>query len=230
MKSLLFTCSIAVLLSTGCASSTDPASVAAVSISPSTVQLVAGALEQMHLEATITGPSGSILSGRSVLWSSSDRKIATVSADGVVNGIAQGTAIITATSEGKSGSATVKVLPMTESLTGTWISGKAGSIVNLELQLTEANTETVTGQWSGYAADCSPANSVQCQRSGLVVSGYRHGSSAQFVMTPGSTCGVGDATVTAMFARFDSLAALVTEHNCNASDATPTGATLTRKK
>ena len=229
MKSLLLICS-AVLTVSSCATSTDPASVASVSISPTTVQLVAGSLEEKQLAVTITGAGGSVLSGRTVLWKSSDKNVATVSAEGVVSGIAQGTATITATSEGKSGTATIDVLPMTESLTGKWVTDKAGPLSNVQLQLTEANTETVTGQWSGYVTDCAPANSAQCQRSGIVVSGYRHGSSAQFVMAPASPCGLGDATVMAMFARFDSLSALVTEHNCNAPDDTPVGTTLTRQK
>src|SRR4051794_29954289 len=219
MKFVLLTGSIALLISTaGCGSSTEPASVAAVSISPTSVQLVAGSIERKQLDATTTDAAGSILSGRSVVWTTSDKTIATVSTDGVVNGIAEGTATITATSEGKSGTATINVLPMTESLTGSWISSSAGPLSSLEVVLTEVNTEMVTGTWSGYATGCTPANSAQCQRSGRVVSGYRHGSSAQFVLAPSSACGVGDATVTAMFARFDSLVASISEHNCNAPD------------
>jgi hypothetical protein len=230
MKISLFVCSTALFISTACRSSTEPASVAAISISPKTLDLVAGAIERKQLEATITGTGGTVLVGRSVVWTTSNKAIATVSPDGIVNGISQGIATITATSEGKSGTATINVLPMTQSLTGSWISSQAGPLSNLQLQLTEANTETVTGQWSAYVTGCTPSNSAECRRSGLVVSGYRHGSTAEIVLAPESPCGVGDVTMTAMFARFDSLTAMITQHNCNGPNVVSTGATLTRQQ
>jgi alpha-amylase len=48
--------------------------------------------------------------GRSVVWESSNRPVATVQ-DGVVNGVSQGTATITVTVDGKSASASVTVTP-----------------------------------------------------------------------------------------------------------------------
>ena len=230
MRLFLLTCVAASLsVTAGCGSSVAPTSVAGVSISPSSVDLVAGSLEQKQLEAITTGVGGSVLPGRAVAWSSSDKTVASVSADGIVKGIAQGKATITATSEGKSGTAVVNVAPMTDSLTGVWFSKSVGPLSDLRVQLYEANTETVTGDWSGYAADCTPLNSAQCLRTGTVLSGYRHGSSAQFVLAPASPCGFLDATVMAMFARSDSLAVLITRHNCNAADATPVNASLKRQ-
>jgi len=49
------------------------------------------------------------LAGRVVTWTTSNAAVATVSASGFVTGVAQGTATITATSEGKSGTSTITV-------------------------------------------------------------------------------------------------------------------------
>jgi uncharacterized protein YjdB len=50
------------------------------------------------------------LTGRVVTWTSSATAVATVSTAGVVTGVAAGTAVITAMSEGKSGTSTISVL------------------------------------------------------------------------------------------------------------------------
>src|SRR5207249_1403422 len=52
---------------------------------------------------------GTALSGRTVTWASSNTSMATVSSSGLVKGVAAGTATITATSEGKAGTAAVTV-------------------------------------------------------------------------------------------------------------------------
>lgn len=83
------------------------APVATVAVSPATVSVLPGATTQ--LTATLSDASGHQLSGRTVTWASSDQSKATVSQTGLVTGVAYGQVTITATSEGKSGSATVKV-------------------------------------------------------------------------------------------------------------------------
>jgi uncharacterized protein YjdB len=54
--------------------------------------------------------NGATLSGRAVVWSSSNTGVATVSASGEVTAVATGTTVVTATSEGQSGSATLTVI------------------------------------------------------------------------------------------------------------------------
>jgi Big-like domain-containing protein len=228
MKSPLAVSAAILLISTACGSSTDPNSVATISLSPSTANLVAGSIQQTQLAATIKSADGTVMPGLPIVWATSDKNIAIVSATGLVRAVGTGTATITATSEGKTGAATIIVVPMTESLTGVWISSGAGPLSNLQLQLTEAGSEAVTGQWSGYAADCTPSNSVQCQLKGAVVGGYRHGSSAQVILAPSSSCGVADATILLMFARFDSLSGLMTQHMCNGTEAAPVPAIFVR--
>ncbi len=49
------------------------------------------------------------MTGRAVTWGSSDQTVATVNANGLVTGVALGSATITATSEGKSGTSSITV-------------------------------------------------------------------------------------------------------------------------
>jgi hypothetical protein len=87
--------------------------VASVAVSPGTVELQAGGTET--LSATALGARGSPLDGRQLDWRSSDPAVATV-ADGVVRGIAPGSATITATTEGRTGRASVTVRAATPAI------------------------------------------------------------------------------------------------------------------
>ena len=84
-------------------------SVDTVGISPNSTSMRPG--ESTQLAAVITGDDGSVLTGRTVTWSSSSPGVASVANDGTVTGMSAGTATITATSEGVSGRATVTVTP-----------------------------------------------------------------------------------------------------------------------
>lgn len=86
-----------------------PPPVSSVSVSPpldtivrsGTVQLTAAAFDAQH----------NPLANRTFTWSSNSPNIANVDANGLVTGVAAGSATITATSEGKPGTATIVVLP-----------------------------------------------------------------------------------------------------------------------
>ncbi|HSG81991.1 MAG TPA: Ig-like domain-containing protein [Gemmatimonadota bacterium] len=84
------------------------ASVAAVTVSPDSLVLVIG--ESAQLTATLRDSSGATLSGRSVLWSSSDITVATVSQAGLATGVTAGDIEITASSEGIDGSVDLRVV------------------------------------------------------------------------------------------------------------------------
>jgi trimeric autotransporter adhesin len=84
-----------------------PVPVASVTVSPSTAGVTVGTTTQ--LTATLKDASGLTLTGRVVGWSSSATAVATVSPTGLVTGVSAGTATITATSEGRTGTATVTV-------------------------------------------------------------------------------------------------------------------------
>jgi Tol biopolymer transport system component len=88
-----------------------PVPVATVTVAPDPITLVEGATTT--LSATPKDRNGSVLSGRAVQWSSTNEQVATVTQTGVVRAIGAGGAIVRATSEGRTGSATINVLAPT---------------------------------------------------------------------------------------------------------------------
>lgn len=86
-----------------------PAAVASITLAPSPASLPLG--EAGYFTVTLRDATGNVLTGRPITWFSNLPAVATVAADGLVSGIALGSAVITATSEGKSTSATLTVVP-----------------------------------------------------------------------------------------------------------------------
>jgi hypothetical protein len=78
-----------------------------VSVSPATLSLNQGQTGQ--LTATLRDAAGTVLTGRTVTWTTSAAGVATVNGSGLVTGQGVGSATITATSEGQNGSADVTV-------------------------------------------------------------------------------------------------------------------------
>src|SRR5881409_2775585 len=81
--------------------------VASVTVSPATASVPAG--QGVQLTATLKDANGNTLTGRTVTWSSSNTAVATVSGSGLVSGVVAGSATITATSEGQSGTSAITV-------------------------------------------------------------------------------------------------------------------------
>ena len=79
-----------------------------VTVAPTPDTLQSG--NTVQLTATTRDASNNLLTGRSISWSSSNTGVATVNSSGLVTAVATGSATITATSEGKSGTATVVVV------------------------------------------------------------------------------------------------------------------------
>jgi hypothetical protein len=135
-----------------CGSDTGPAAtVASVTVSPAATPVAAGSTIQ--LTATPKDANGVALTGRPVTWSTNAPAIATVDANGLVNGKVPGTARITATSEGKGGSSTVTVtagapvrLAFSVQPPPTTVSGVAIPTVQVIAQDALGNTAT---QFSG---------------------------------------------------------------------------------
>lgn len=103
---------ISLLLVSACsklANLTGAASVAVVSVmvTPGSSTIPPGNTAQ--LTAAAYDASSQVLTNRVIAWASSDTAVATVSSRGLVLGIAQGSATITATSEGKTGAAGIVV-------------------------------------------------------------------------------------------------------------------------
>lgn len=84
-----------------------PAPVASVTVEPTAASLVP--VQTAPLTATLRDAGGAVLTGRTVTWTSNTPAAATVNVSGIVTAVAPGTATITATSEGQSGTAQVTV-------------------------------------------------------------------------------------------------------------------------
>jgi glucose/arabinose dehydrogenase len=86
---------------------TEPAPVASVTIDPASASMQVG--NTVQLAVVLRDADGNVLEGRGVTWSSDDAAVASVDGDGLVTGEAIGTTMITATSEGQSGTADITV-------------------------------------------------------------------------------------------------------------------------
>jgi uncharacterized protein YjdB len=84
--------------------------VATISITPNPGAVQVGSSLQMTLDLRDAAGNPLTTTGRTVIWASSNRPVATVQ-DGVVTGVSVGTATITATVDGKPASATINVTP-----------------------------------------------------------------------------------------------------------------------
>ena len=192
---LLSLCTLAFAIACSSDSSGPPA-VASVDVSaPGSDLQVGGALQ---LTATARDAKGNTLTGRTVAWTSASSAIATVSNSGVVSGVAVGSAVITATSEGKSGSQTVNVLPPpVASVSVTVASGNLQ--VNQTTQATavtrDANNNVLTGRnlsWSStnaQIASVSTAGVVTALTAGsttIVATSEGKSGSAQVTVSSGN--------------------------------------------
>lgn len=83
--------------------------VASVTVTPNPAIVKVTFTQQLN--ATLRDNIGNPIGGRAIIWTTSDGSIVTVSTTGQIQGIAIGSATITATSEGVSGTTTVNVVP-----------------------------------------------------------------------------------------------------------------------
>jgi uncharacterized protein YjdB len=100
----------AAIASWSCGGSTQPDAtpqVAAIVIQPSTPTLAINA--QLPLQALVQNEAGELVPDASVTWTVENASVATVSAAGVVTGVALGSTQVAASARGKSGIATVTV-------------------------------------------------------------------------------------------------------------------------
>jgi uncharacterized protein YjdB len=152
------------------------AAVATVTVTPAPLSMSVGQTTQ--LAATLKDASGNVVAGPTVAWSSTNTAVATVSAQGMVTAVAAGNATITATSEGKSGSAaltisnvavgSVSILPQGPSIV-------ARSNIQLKATVLDVSGTIVTDRvvtWSSSAAavaTVSPTGVVTGVTPGTVV-------------------------------------------------------------
>ena len=148
--------------------------VASVQVSPSDATLTVGT--GLQLQVTLRDATGATLSGRTVVWSSNNTAVATVTAGGSVLALDAGSATITATCEGKIGSATITVTAPSTGCGGSWpaavyapmppstgqafyVSSSSGS---------DANPGTITAPWRTLqkAFDALQAGQIAYLRAG----------------------------------------------------------------
>src|SRR6266550_3922496 len=145
-----------------------PAPVASVDVTPpsGTIQVSA----TIQLTASPKDANGNPLTGRIVTWTTSDASLATVDANGLVTGKAAGGPVtLTATSEGKRGTAAITVVPApVASVDVTPATATIG--VNATVQLTatpkDANGNPLTGRSVTWAT--SDASIATVDGNGLV--------------------------------------------------------------
>ena len=103
-----------------------------MAVTPSRIEIIEGG--SAVLSASVSPEAAS---DRAVAWSSSDRSVATVDKAGTVYGLRPGTATVTATAEGKSGTCAVTVKAKAVGVTEV-------TLDRTELTLTEGETGTLT--------------------------------------------------------------------------------------
>lgn len=146
----------------GSAVSPPPAGVATVSVSPSSASLVPTQVTQFT--ATPADASGNPMSGQVVQWSSTAAAVASVDGTGQVTGLAVGSTTITATSGGRSGTATVTVAESFLPVDRVFISPSAvlvpvGTTITVPPTLRDVNQIDLTGRAVAWAsADPSVAS------------------------------------------------------------------------
>ena len=159
--------------------------VASVSVSPASASLLP--TQTAQLTATLLDSIGTVLTGRTVTWSSSSSGVATVNGSGLVTAVAVGSATVTAASEGRSASSSVTVT--TVPVASVTVSPASGSLyVGQTVQLTATPRDSagtpLTGRvvtWSSGSTGVATVNG-----SGLVT-GVGAGSATITAASGGKT-------------------------------------------
>lgn len=141
---------------TACGGSEPPPPVALVELTPPNDTILIGGSTQ--LTASLKDEDGNILTSRAINWTSGSPTVASISQTGLVTGVADGTALITATSEGRTGSATIRVFnPCSTELAPLITVGQTvtGALSTTDCKLTD-NTYA-----DGYSITVSTATNVQ---------------------------------------------------------------------
>jgi uncharacterized protein YjdB len=174
-----------------------PPVVTTVTVTPPSASIAVGTTTT--LQATVKDQSGNPMSGQTVTWSTSNPGAATVNSSGVVSGVAAGSATITATSSGKSGTSAITVTAVAPVVTSVTVAPPSASIVAgtttaLQATVKDQNGNPMTGQTITWTTNNAAAATVN---SSGVVSGVAAGS-ATITATSSGKSGTSAITVTAV--------------------------------
>ncbi|MCC6773380.1 MAG: Ig-like domain-containing protein [Gemmatimonadaceae bacterium] len=160
--------------------------VVAVQLSAATVTLVEGATQQ--LTATALDARGRPMAGKVVTWSSSNIAVAAVSASGLVQAISPGSATITASSDGVTGTSaiTVRVVPIaTVTIAPASANLTTGNTVQLTAQMLDAAGNPISPSGRAVSWSSAAPSIATVGASGVVT-----GTSAGIVTITGTVEGV----------------------------------------
>jgi len=198
-----------------------PVPVASVTVSPSSPSIQVGATTQ--LSAVTRDASNSVLTGRVVTWASENAGVASVNANGLVTAVAAGIVTITASSEGKTGSAsvTVSAVPVASvsvSLASSSIS--TGATTQATATLRDANNNVLTGRVVAWSSGNTAVATVN--GNGLVT-GVGAGTTNITATSEGKT---GNASVTVTVVPVASVSVSLASSSISAGATTQATATL----
>lgn len=195
--------------------------VAAVILSPVQVSIETGQTRQ--LTAQVTDDQGNTLTGRAITYTSDNTGVATVSSAGLVTGVAIGSARITATSEGKSGTADVTVTPV--AVANVQISPPTADLIigqstTLAAVPTDAKGNVLPGRSASWT---SGAPSIASVSQTGVVTAVGVGNAVIFATVEGKT---GSATVSVRRLAVTSVAVAPSSSNIGVGASVQLGATV----
>ena len=167
--------------------------VTSVTVSPPSTSVANGAT--VTLAATVKDQQGNVMAGQTIAWSTSDASVATVSSNGVVTGVAAGSATITATSSGKSGTSSITVTAPPPVVTTVTVSPPSASIdVGATVSLTATVRDAQGNVMNGQAVTWTTSNgSYATVTSNGVVTGVATGQATITATASGKT---GTSTIT----------------------------------
>jgi len=178
-----------------CGDATEPTNPVATTLTLSAATLFLSSIgESAQLTPTVRDQFGAVMSGTEVTWSSNDASVATVSASGLVTAVANGSAVISATSDQATGIATATILqaPATMTLSAASVSFAAiGQTSQLIATVTDELGTPITGPSVTWSS--SDESVAMVSASGLVTS--VDNGTATINATSGATSATAIATV-----------------------------------
>ena len=199
--------------------------IASVSVTPNPVTMLTG--QEAQLAASARDANNAVVSGRSVVWSSSNTTVATVNSDGVVKALTGGSTTITATVDGVGGTSVVTVsnVPVASvSVSPDKPTLAVGASTQLNATLKDASNNTLSNRPIAWTSSNTAIASVS--NTGVVTAvaagtatitatseGKSGSSSVTVTVVPVGSVAVAPTTVTLIPGAKSTLTATVTDAN-----------------